>query len=251
MITVNRWQECRDAVGAPQCGMGLEDSGQTKSCQTVRWTPAITTNLTFEPKRQWQWHDWKQGEDSPSVWNTTKSQACEPKAIYIQQIICLLDGVTWLEVQKCKLTGVLSSPDTTAYLSPVSPPPDVHESPNDAHSLPLLLALVYLRKRMKFFLKLTLKCVTHVHKHTHIRTHRYIQLGHGWTIFESLLTGSRWRRQGQLLLPHLCSAVRAQSSLWTAYYPDTAPGESNQLQRYAALTPDGVGDESSHYISAG
>ena len=88
--------------------------------------------------------------------------------------------------------------------------------------------------------------------HTHACTRcRYMHLEHAWTKFESPLTGSRWWRQGQLLLLHLCSAVRAQSSLWTAYYPDTAPGESNQLQRYTALTPDGVGDESSHYIRAG
>lgn len=42
---------------------------------------------------------------------------------------------------------------------------------------------------------------------------RYLLLGHR----VSLMTGSRWWRRGQLLMPHLCSAVRAQSSLWTAY----------------------------------
>lgn len=30
---------------------------------------------------------------------------------------------------------LVSSPDTSAYLSPVSPLPDVHKSPNDVHSL--------------------------------------------------------------------------------------------------------------------
>lgn len=115
---------------------------------------------------------------------------------------------------------------------------------------------VCFRRRMEFVhcLKLTPKYVSQAHKHIqyiHTHTRGYIHLEHGRTIFDRLLTGSRWWCQGQLLLPHLCSAVRAQSSLWTAYYPNTAPGESNQLQRFTALTPDGVGDESSHYISAG
>lgn len=84
----------------------------------------------------------------------------------------------------------------------------------------------------------------------HRHTHKYMQLEYGWTIFSSSLTGSRWWCQGQLLLPHLCSAVRVQSSLWTAYYPDTAPGESNKHQRCTTHAPDGVGDGSSHYIRA-
>lgn len=164
-----------------------------------------------------------------------------------------------MKEQKCKLTEELaSSPDTTAYLSPASPLPDVHMwvimmcSLALPLSLPFCLSLsLFFRKRMGFWrsLKLTLKYDAHVHMHARTRAH--IHLGHGWAVFESLLTGSRWWRRGQLLLPHLCSAVRAQSSLWTAYYPDTAPGESNQLQRCTSLTPDGVGDESSHYISAG
>lgn len=73
-------------------------------------------------------------------------------------------------MQKCKLTEVLvSSPDTTAYLSPGSPLPDVHESPNDVHSLSLPLAPDYFTKRMKIVLGLkpTLKYVTRIHMNTH------------------------------------------------------------------------------------
>lgn len=47
-------------------------------------------------------------------------------------------------VQKCKLTQELvSSPDTTAYLSPVALLPDVHESPNDVHPLSLCVGLSF------------------------------------------------------------------------------------------------------------
>ncbi len=136
LVTVNRCQRCGDALGALHCGMGLEDSGQARCCQTVKWTPAIATNIIFEPKLQ----------DNGMIKNKASMLRClkhyrEPglwtvyqKAIYIEQIICLLGCVIWHE-QKCKLTEVLvSSPDTTAYLSPVSPLPDVHESPNDVHS---------------------------------------------------------------------------------------------------------------------
>ena len=41
-------------------------------------------------------------------------------------------------MQKCKLSDVLvSSPGTTAHLSPVAPLPDVHEAPNDVLSASL------------------------------------------------------------------------------------------------------------------
>lgn len=85
-----------------------------------------------------------------------------------------------------------------AYLSPVSPFPDV-QSP------------AYLGTRQKFVLalKLTLKYVAQKHTHTHTRVH----VQYGWTALSSSLTDSEERHRGQLLLPHLCSAVRAQSSL--------------------------------------
>lgn len=84
---------------------------------------------------------------------------------------CLLGCVTWRELQRCKLTEVLSSPDTTAYLSSVSPIPAVHESPNDVHSLSLQCTS---GKRMKFVfcLKLTLKYAAHTYTHTYIHTLR-------------------------------------------------------------------------------
>lgn len=146
--------------------------------------------------------------------------------------------------------GVISG--ITAYLSSVSPLPDVCRAPSD-DSLSFPIAPRALPKVHSEVVRCTCCKRVHVHvrTHTHMRMHKYMLLEYGWTVFDSFLTSSRWRCQGQLLLPHLCSAVRAQSSLWTAYYPDTASGESNQLQRCTALAPDGVGDESSHYISAG
>lgn len=144
--------------------------------------------------------------------------------------------------------GVISG--ITAYLSSVSPLPDVRRAPSDDSLFPYRsTSPCALPKVHSEVARCT--CCKHAHVHTRTRMHKYMLLEYGWTVFDSFLTSSMWRCQGQLLLPHLCSAVRAQSSLWTAYYPDTASGESNQLQRCTGLAPDGVGDESSHYISAG
>lgn len=164
-----------------------------------------------------------------------------PKAIYRQQII--LCHLTWSARSVSNLSIIISRHyclfvtcftssrcSRESYWCAVSPHSrsSLPREEDEIHALPEVDSQV---------------CCTYMHK--------YMHLEYGWTIFDSFLTSSRRRCRGQLLLPHLCSAVRAQSSLWTAYYPDTAPGESNQLQRCNALTPDGVGDESSHYISAG
>lgn len=71
------------------------------------------------------------------MFDTTESQACEhfTKKQYICGKLYVFLAVSF--DMRCKLTQVLSSP---AYLSPVSPLPDVHESPNDVQRVHLSLS---------------------------------------------------------------------------------------------------------------
>lgn len=76
-------------------------------------------------------------------------------------------------MQKYKLTEVLvSSPDTTAYLSPVSPLPDVHESPNDVRSLsPSRSRLLHEEDEIRAQPEVDSQvCCTQTHTYAHIDT---------------------------------------------------------------------------------
>lgn len=155
-----------DGLGANQM---LSNCQMNPCLKYSIWTETSAT-MTWLKKRCGCWGTAQVFEilQRASLWTVHQ------KAIYIQQIICLLGCVVWHGVQKCKLTEVpVSSPDTTAYLSPVSPLPDVHKSPNDVLSLSFPLTPVFFRTRMKLALYLTLKYVALVHKHTYAHIDTY------------------------------------------------------------------------------